>query len=97
MVNLEYVFASKEMVTKNEGFAEELNVWPGDVQAMVLGGHGDQMVPLKRYTSVGGIPITQLMDAETIERLVSRTRTGGGEIVGYLKTGSAFGHMCYLI
>jgi malate dehydrogenase len=70
--------------------AEELGVWPGDVEAMVLGGHGDEMVPLTRYTSVGGIPITDLMDAPTIERLVTRTRKGGGEIVNYLKTGSAY-------
>jgi malate dehydrogenase len=70
--------------------AEKLGVWPGDVQAMVLGGHGDDMVPLTSYTSVGGIPIAQLMDAATIESLVGRTRTGGAEIVGLLKTGSAF-------
>ncbi len=70
--------------------AEELGVWPGDVMAMVLGGHGDSMVPLKRYTSVGGIPITELMDGKTIEALVERTRKGGGEIVSHLKTGSAF-------
>jgi malate dehydrogenase len=70
--------------------AEELNVWPGDVEAMVLGGHGDSMVPLTRYATVGGIPISELMDAETIERLVVRTRKGGGEIVNYLKTGSAY-------
>jgi malate dehydrogenase len=70
--------------------AEELSVWPGDVDAMVLGGHGDSMVPLKRYTSVGGIPITELLDEATIDRLVERTRKGGGEIVNYLKTGSAF-------
>ncbi len=70
--------------------AEELGVWPGDVMAMVLGGHGDSMVPLARYTSVGGVPITELLDTQTVERLVARTRTGGGEIVGYLKTGSAY-------
>jgi malate dehydrogenase len=58
--------------------------------AMVLGGHGDSMVPLKRYTSVGGIPITELLDVSTIEKLVERTRKGGGEIVSYLKTGSAY-------
>ncbi|MBN2738985.1 MAG: malate dehydrogenase [Spirochaetales bacterium] len=70
--------------------AEKLNVWPGDVFAMVLGGHGDQMVPLKNYSSVAGIPITQLLDKDTIESMVRRTRTGGGEIVSFLKTGSAF-------
>jgi malate dehydrogenase len=58
--------------------------------AMVLGGHGDSMVPLPRYTSVGGFPLTEVMDADTIEELVARTRTGGGEIVGYLKKGSAY-------
>jgi malate dehydrogenase len=70
--------------------AEKLGVWPGDVQAMVLGGHGDEMVPLTRYTSVGGIPLDQLMDAASIEALITRTRTGGAEIVSLLKTGSAF-------
>jgi malate dehydrogenase len=57
---------------------------------MVLGGHGDSMVPLKRYSSVGGIPIAELLDDPTIEKLIDRTRKGGGEIVGYLKTGSAY-------
>jgi malate dehydrogenase len=70
--------------------AEELDVWPGDVTAMVLGGHGDSMVPLTRYTSVGGFPIDQLLDEETIERLVERTRKGGAEVINYLKTGSAY-------
>jgi malate dehydrogenase len=70
--------------------AERLGVWPGDVQAMVLGGHGDDMVPLTSYTSVGGIPISQLLDPASIETLVKRTRTGGAEIVSLLKTGSAF-------
>jgi malate dehydrogenase len=57
---------------------------------MVLGGHGDQMVPLPRLTTVGGVPITELMDAATISRLVDRTRKGGAEIVALLKTGSAY-------
>jgi malate dehydrogenase len=70
--------------------AERLGVWPGDVQAMVLGGHGDEMVPLTSYTSVGGIPINQLLDPASIDALVKRTRTGGAEIVSLLKTGSAF-------
>ena len=70
--------------------AEELNVALEDTAALVLGGHGDTMVPLTRYTAVGGIPITELMDNETIERLVERTRNGGAEIVQHLKTGSAF-------
>jgi malate dehydrogenase len=61
-----------------------------DVDAMVLGGHGDSMVPLPRYTSVSGISITELMTAEQIERVVERTRNGGAEIVKLLKTGSAF-------
>ena len=70
--------------------AEELNVRPADVETMVLGGHGDTMVPLPRYTSAGGFSLPELMDEETIERLVERTRKGGAEIVGYLKTGSAY-------
>jgi malate dehydrogenase len=70
--------------------AGELGVWPADVSAVVLGGHGDQMVPLPRYTSVGGFPVTELLDAETIDSLVERTRRGGAEIVNHLKRGSAF-------
>jgi len=61
-----------------------------DVQAMVLGGHGDTMVPLPRYTTVGGIPITQLLDEETINSISKRTASGGGEIVKLLERGSAF-------
>ncbi|HEY7855274.1 MAG TPA: malate dehydrogenase [Terriglobales bacterium] len=70
--------------------AMELNVSVENVNAFVLGGHGDTMVPLPRYTTVAGIPITELMDAATIERLVKRTRDGGAEIVAFLKTGSAY-------
>ena len=70
--------------------AMELGVAPTDVQAMVMGGHGDSMVPLPRYATVSGVPITDLMEAVTIERLVERTRKGGGEIVALLKSGSAF-------
>jgi malate dehydrogenase len=70
--------------------AMELGVSPRDVSALVLGGHGDLMVPLPRYSTVNGIPITELMDAATIERLVDRTRNGGGEIVGLMKTGGAY-------
>ena len=70
--------------------AQELNVSVEDVQALVLGGHGDDMVPLVRYTSVGGIPITELMAEEKIDQLVRRTRQGGGEIVALLKEGSAY-------
>jgi len=70
--------------------AEELKVSVENVTAFVLGGHGDTMVPLPRYSTVAGIPITELMDRATLERLVQRTRDGGAEIVKYLKTGSAF-------
>ncbi|MBR8839957.1 MAG: malate dehydrogenase [Stigonema ocellatum SAG 48.90 = DSM 106950] len=68
----------------------ELGVSPSDVNAMVLGSHGDLMVPLPRYSTVNGIPITELLDAATIERLVERTRNGGAEIVALMQTGSAF-------
>jgi malate dehydrogenase len=70
--------------------AEALDVSVRDIQAMVLGGHGDTMVPLISYTSVSGIPITQLMDRATLDAIVDRTRNGGAEIVKYLKTGSAY-------
>ena len=70
--------------------AMELGVSVEDVSALVLGGHGDSMVPLPRHTSVGGIPLSQWMNAETIERIVQRTRDGGIEIVNHLKTGSAY-------
>src|SRR5881398_2699385 len=70
--------------------AEALDVSVRDIQAMVLGGHGDTMVPLVSYTSVSGIPITQLMDRSTLDAIVDRTRNGGAEIVKYLKTGSAY-------
>ena len=70
--------------------ATELNVSVEDVQAFVLGGHGDSMVPLVRYTSVAGIPLTEMMAADKIEELVKRTRNGGAEIVSLLKTGSAY-------
>src|SRR3982074_198248 len=70
--------------------AEALDVSVRDIQAMVLGGHGDTMVPLISYTSVSGIPITQLMDQATLDKIVDRTRNGGAEIVKHLKTGSAY-------
>jgi malate dehydrogenase len=70
--------------------AMELDVSVEDVQAFVLGGHGDDMVPLVRYSTVSGIPISELLSREQIERIVERTRKAGGEIVGLLKTGSAF-------
>src|SRR5579871_1246507 len=70
--------------------AQELNVSMSNVTAMVLGGHGDTMVPLVRLSNVSGIPLTELLDQETIDRLVNRARNGGAEIVKYLKTGSAY-------
>src|SRR2546428_5708769 len=70
--------------------AAELKVSVENVTAFVLGGHGDTMVPLPRYSTVAGIPITELLDAVTVERLVQRTREGGAEIVKYLKAGSAY-------
>jgi malate dehydrogenase len=70
--------------------AMELDVSVEDVQALVLGGHGDTMVPLPRFTTVGGIPITELMSADRIQALSERTANGGAEIVSLLKTGSAY-------
>ncbi len=70
--------------------AEELKVSVEDVSALVMGGHGDTMVPLQRYTTVGGIPLEQLLPKEKIDAIVERTRNGGIEIVNLLKTGSAF-------
>ena len=70
--------------------AEALDVSVRDIQAMVLGGHGDTMVPLISYTSVSGIPVTQLLDRKTLDEIVDRTRNGGAEIVKHLKTGSAY-------
>ncbi len=70
--------------------AQELGVSVENVSALVLGGHGDTMVPLVRLTAVSGIPLTELTDQNTIDRLVQRTRDGGAEIVKYLKTGSAY-------
>lgn len=70
--------------------AMELNVSVEDISAMLLGGHGDTMVPLASCSSVGGIPVTQLIAAERLDEIVQRTRAGGAEIVGLLKTGSAY-------
>jgi len=70
--------------------AEALDVSVRDIQAMVLGGHGDTMVPLISYTTVSGIPVTQLLDRKTLDEIVDRTRNGGAEIVKHLKTGSAY-------
>ncbi|MBI5027159.1 MAG: malate dehydrogenase [Nitrospirae bacterium] len=70
--------------------AIERNVSPEDVHAIVLGGHGDQMVPLPRLTTVNGVPLTELLPGDKIDRLIDRTRDAGAEIVGMLKTGSAF-------
>jgi len=70
--------------------AEAIGCSVKDITALLLGGHGDDMVPLPRYTSAGGVPIAQLLPAKTIDAIVARTRKGGGEIVSLLKTGSAF-------
>lgn len=70
--------------------AWEAGVSPADVEALVLGGHGDQMVPLPRFTTVKGVPITEMFSEEKVRALIDRTRNGGAEIVGYLKTGSAY-------
>ncbi len=70
--------------------AEELKVSTSEVEAIVLGSHGDLMVPLPRYTTVSGKPITQILSQEKIDKIVKRTKEGGGEIVNLLKTGSAF-------
>ncbi len=70
--------------------ALELDLSVEDIQALVLGGHGDTMVPLVSYTTVSGIPLTQFIDSERLEAIIERTRNGGAEIVGHLKTGSAY-------
>ncbi len=70
--------------------AEALDVSVEDIQAMVLGGHGDTMVPLISYTTVSGIPVTQLLGKPTLDKIVERTRNGGAEIVAFLKSGSAY-------
>lgn len=66
--------------------AEALNVSPKDIQALLLGGHGDTMVPLPRYTTVGGIPVTELIDADTLNAIIERTKVGGGELVKLMGT-----------
>jgi malate dehydrogenase len=66
--------------------AEELNVSPKDIQAVLMGGHGDTMVPLPRYTTVGGIPVTELIAADKLDAIIERTKKGGGEIVNLLGT-----------
>jgi len=70
--------------------SEELDISVNDIQAMVLGGHGDSMVPLIRYTTISGVPVSELISKDKIDRLINRTRNGGIEIVNYLKTGSAY-------
>ena len=70
--------------------ALEMDLSVEDIQALVLGGHGDSMVPLVSYASVSGIPLTFFLDKEALDPIITRTRKGGGEIVGYLKTGSAY-------
>ncbi len=68
----------------------ELGISPSDIEALVMGGHGDQMVPMPRFTTVKGVPITEILSAEKIGSLIERTRNGGAEIVAFLKTGSAY-------
>lgn len=70
--------------------AQEIGVSVEDIQAMLMGGHGDEMVPLPRYTTVAGIPVTQFISEERLAQIVERTKKGGGEIVQLLKTGSAY-------
>ena len=70
--------------------AEKLGVLPSDVSAMVLGGHGDSMVPVSKYTTVAGFPLEELLSDEEIKQLSDRTRKGGAEVINYLKTGSAY-------
>ncbi len=70
--------------------AWELNVSPEDIETMLLGGHGDQMVPLPRFTTVRGVPVTEIMKKNMIDSLIQRTQSGGAEIVHLLKTGSAY-------
>jgi len=70
--------------------AWELNISPEDIETIVLGGHGDQMIPLPRFTTVKGVPITELLKKKTIESLIQRTRNGGAEIVSLLRSGSAY-------
>ena len=66
--------------------ATELNCSPKDIQAILMGGHGDTMVPLPRYTTVGGIPVTELIEKEKLDAIINRTKKGGGEIVNLLGT-----------
>ncbi|HZG66604.1 MAG TPA: malate dehydrogenase, partial [Herpetosiphonaceae bacterium] len=70
--------------------AQEAGVSVEDVQAMLMGGHGDEMVPLPRYTTISGIPVTEFISADRLQAIVERTKKGGGEIVQLLKTGSAY-------
>src|SRR5690606_1043770 len=70
--------------------SEAMGISVADIQAMVLGGHGDTMVPLVSYTTGAGIPVTQLLSADALDAIVTRARNGGAEIVAHLKTGSAF-------
>lgn len=66
--------------------AEALDVSPKDIQAVLMGGHGDTMVPLPRYTTVGGIPVTELIDADKLDAIIERTKVGGGELVKLMGT-----------
>jgi len=70
--------------------AERLGIWPGDVQAMVLGGHGDDMVPIRSYTTIGSVPVERLIEPKRLEEIEKRTRNGGAEIVNLMKTSSYY-------
>ena len=70
--------------------ADELDVSPKDIQALILGGHGDTMVPLPRYTTVTGIPVTQLIEKDKLDAIIERTKVGGGELVGLMGTSAWF-------
>ncbi|MBF0493523.1 MAG: malate dehydrogenase [Candidatus Omnitrophica bacterium] len=70
--------------------AKELKVSAGDIQAMVLGGHGDSMVPLARFCTVAGVPVTELLSKEKLDKIIERTKNAGAEVVAHLKTGSAY-------
>ncbi len=66
--------------------AEALDISPRDIQALLMGGHGDSMVPLPRYTTVAGIPVTEMLDKETLDKIIDRTKKGGGELVNLMGT-----------
>ena len=80
----------RQVEIRLHGAGEAMDVSAQDIQAMVLGGHGDTMVPLVSYTTVSGIPVSQLLEKSKLDAIVDRTRNGGAEIVAFLKTGSAY-------